>query len=330
MSELMEDWMKELPQDSGSHKTKLSIVGAGRVGSTLAFASMIENVSDSIVMIDKNEMLAEGEAMDILHGLPFTCRTSISSGGYEECLDSDVIAICAGIPRKAGQSRLDLTKMNLDVVMDIMGSIPGIKEDAVFVVITNPVDIITKAVQKISKLPPERVIGTGTLLDTSRLCSMLSVYFNENPCNIQANVLGEHGDSQVITWSSSAISGSPLQDCSVSKGVKWDDSIKSQFENRVKSSGAEIIKRKGSSFFAISVAASHVLKSIMKNEAREFTLSTVLNGDHGFSDVALSLPFLVGRSGRTGFMDLNLSENERRDLDISAQVLMEAFEQTGI
>jgi L-lactate dehydrogenase len=312
------------------HKTKLSIIGAGRVGSTLAFASMIENVSDEVVLIDKNSRLAEGEAMDIFHGLPFIPPAMIRSGGFEECSDSDIIVISAGMPRKTGQSRLDLIKMNLEVATDIIQSISTIKDGAVITVLTNPVDIITKAVQRLSGLSPERVIGTGTLLDTSRLRSILSTHFKVDAGNIYADVLGEHGDSHVIAWSSSRISCSSLEHYSVSNGIRWDDPTREGIESRVRRAGADIIERKGSSFYAVAIAMTRVLKSIMKDEMREFTLSTVLDGEEGFEDVALSLPCLTGRRGRINILPLDLSEKERHDLQLSAQILKDAFKHTGI
>jgi L-lactate dehydrogenase len=315
---------------SATHKHNLVIIGAGRLGSTIAFSSLMNNTADIITLIDTNDILARGEAMDMFHGLPYMSPAVIRAGGMEACAEADVIVIAAGLPRKTGESRLELMQKNLIFIPEMASKINALNSHAIIIILTNPVDIITTAFWKLSGIDPDRVIGTGTLLDTSRLRSVLSRHFDVDARCIQADVIGEHGDSQVIAWSSSRISGSSIKSYSFATGRKWDDSIINEMENKIRKAGAEIINLKGSSFYAIAMATAKLIKAIMRDERSVFTLSTVLNGENGINDIALSMPCLIGSSGRIKILPIDLNPDESNALRHSAKVLVEAYRSTGI
>lgn len=284
--------------------SKATIIGAGSVGSTIAYTLALNGIVSEIVIIDINKQKAHGEAMDIRQGTPFCAPVSIWSGDYEDAAGSDIVIITSGIARKQGQSRLDLTKVNVEVIKSITPEITKYAPEAVYVIVSNPVDILTYVFTKISGIPENRIIGSGTILDTSRVRSRLAEHFNLSQKSVHAYVFGEHGDSSFIPWSLATIASMPLADyengISEESREMFGPLERDEIEVYTKTSGAEIIANKGATFYAVAIAVSHICKKLLGSTDAIITVSSMMHGEFGIDDVCLSYLTIVGNGGIKG------------------------------
>jgi L-lactate dehydrogenase len=306
----------------GSLKPKIAIIGAGNVGSTFAFSLMISGLAREIVLIDKNELLAKGECMDLNHGISLAHPTKIYAAGFDSCRDADIVVITAGTNRKPGQSRIDLAHENVAIFKTIIPSILKYAENAILLVVTNPVDILTYVTLKISGLPPSRVIGSGTVLDTARLRYMISEYCKVDPGNIHAYIIGEHGDTELPVWSNATIAGMAIE--TYSSVYALSGNIKNELSEifeKVKDSAHQIIESKGATNYSIALALVKIARSILRNENSILPVSTLINDYYGISDVCISVPSKVNINGVEQYLKLELSDQEQELFKHSANTL---------
>ena len=304
---------------------KVSIIGGGGlVGSSAAFALQCGGIVREIALLDVNQELAVGQALDLQHGGPSIADQVISGGGYEHIPSSDVICITAGLRRKPDESRLDLINRNTDLFVQILKDVhqAGPKSSAIVLVVSNPVDILTYVAAKKLNLPEHQVIGLGTQLDTIRFCSLISEQLGAPPTQTKALILGEHGESMVPIWSSATIGGLPLD-----RYPQWNATLANQLFTRTRGSGAEVIKRKGGAGFAVGVAIRDVIDSIALDQNRVLPVSSVQNGCYGIRDVALSVPTIVGRGGVVDRMEIELWPKEMQGMRASGGALRKTLEQ---
>ncbi len=303
---------------------KVSIIGgAGLVGSCAAFALQTGRVVREIALLDVNAEAVEGQALDLLHGASAVADQVISAGGYEHVTSSDVICITAGLRRKPDESRLDLINRNVELFLGVLAEINrvGHKQDAVVLVVSNPVDVLTYLAAQRLKLPPAQVIGLGTQLDTIRFRSLIAQKLGLAPTQVSAVILGEHGDSMVPIWSSATAAGMSLE-----KHKGWNPQLANELFTRTKGSGAEVIKKKGGAGFAVGVAIQEVIETIVLDRRRALPVSSVQRGCYGIRDVALSVPTTVGRAGVVATHEIELWPKEVQGLRTSAQTLRETLE----
>lgn len=311
---------------------KITVIGSGRVGSTIAYSLTCRGLASEIVIIDVNAERALGEALDIRQGLPYDESCLVYAGNYEDAAGSDIVIITSGIARQPGQTRLDLIKTNIEIQKSIIPQITAHAPDAVYIMVSNPVDALTYSFCKLSGIPENRVIGTGTVIDTARLRSRLAEYCGIDAGSVNAYVFGEHGDSSFVPWSIATIAGIPATKY---KNVLYDKKIDAEIdvtaiEKYVKSSGARIISRKGATFYAIASNVCHICKAVLRGANAAMTVSTMMNGEYGVEDVSLSTLVLVGKGGITGKIKAPLTENEIELLHKSAGVLKETIAQLGL
>ncbi len=311
---------------------KITVIGSGNVGSTIAYTLTIMGLATEIIMIDVNEEKSLGEALDIRQGVPFCNPATIYAGTYADAAGSDIVVITSGMARKAGQSRLDLAQNNIDIIKSIADKIVPVAPEATYVIVSNPVDILTYVFLKHTGLPQERVIGSGTILDTARLRARVAEYYSVNQKNVHAYVLGEHGDSSFVPWSIANISNVPIEDYrdAVLDGENYPEFNREEVENYVRKSGARVIQRKGATFYAVSVSVCHVCKCLLSGIDTTLTVSTLLNGEYGINDVCLSLLNVVGNKGAHSKILLPLKDEEIAALHNSANVLKELTKSLNI
>lgn len=310
-----------------NNKSKVAIIGAGFVGASAAFALSLEQMVSELVLIDVCKEKAAGEAMDISHGLSFLGQMSVRDGDYADCADCDVIIITAGANRKPGETRIDLAKKNVAIAKEITTNIMKYYTRGVILVVSNPVDILTYMIQKWSGLPAGRVLGTGTVLDSSRFRYLLSEKFNVDVRNVHGYIIGEHGDTQLPLWSATHIAGKNINEYFNDPAFGFTDTDKEAIVTDVKTAGAEIIKRKGATYYAIAVSIKTILESLLKSQNTIRTVCSVINGEYGISDVALSLPAIVNSKGVQSIVDFTLTEEEQAALKFSEQQLKSVLEQ---
>jgi L-lactate dehydrogenase len=304
--------------------SKITIIGAGSVGSTIAYTLVTKGIASEVVMLDINTKKALGEAMDIRQGTPFCAPVTIYAGSYEDAKDSDIVIITSGIARKPGQSRLDLAQTNVNVMKSIIPEITRYAPNAVYIVVSNPVDVLTYVFNKISGLPENKIIGSGTILDTSRLRSRLAEYFSISQSNIHAYVFGEHGDTSFVPWSIATLPSIGIND--YKEGVIRNKSIRRELnreevENYIRTSGGKIIERKGATFYAVAISVCHICKCIFSSVDTALTVSTMMHGEYDIEDVCLSTINMVGSSGITGKIHSPLTNEEIVLLNKSADSL---------
>lgn len=303
------------------HKNKIVVIGAGNVGEAIAYTLMVRRQANDIVLIDVNEKRARGAAIDISHGTSFHKEIQIRQGDYEECTDAGIIIITAGIARKPGQSRLELAKTNVSIVKSITENVMKYAKNPLILVVANPADILTKAVQQFSGLPAERVMGSGTSLDTARFRRNISDQMHVNVLDVNAYILGEHGDSQVAIWSSATVGGFSLEEYMKQTGLQMD---KAEVTEHTKNGGAEIIDLKGATFYGVAMAVSTIVETIIRNDKAILSVAHVLDKEFGeWSGIAFSLPCRVGRNGIEKAFWPSVNEKEKMALDASAKVLKE-------
>lgn len=303
---------------------KISVIGTGSVGSTIAYTLTVMGIASEIVMIDINNEKALGEALDIRQGTPFCSPCSIYAGDYRDAEDSDIVVITSGVARKPGQTRLELAQTNVNIIKMIIPEITKYAPNAIYIIVSNPVDVLTYTFNKLAGIPENHIIGSGTILDTARLRARLSEYYNISQSNVHAYVLGEHGDSSFIPWSVANISNVPISDCQrllSTPNLESPDLDLNDIEQYVRKSGGRVIARKGATFYAVSVSVCHICKCILSGIDTTMTVSTLMHGEYGIDDVCLSTLNMIGHNGIRGKVNINLTDEEVIKLRKSADTL---------
>ena len=304
--------------------SKISVIGAGNVGATIANDLMIQGIASEIVIVDINTKKALGEALDVYQGAPFNAPAVVRAGDYPETADSDIVVITCGVARKPGMTRLDLAQINVNILKDVTANVVKYAPNAIYVIVSNPVDILTYVFTKISGIPENRIIGSGIILDTSRLQSELARRFCLSPKNVHAHVYGEHGDSSFVPWSLAHIANNHIdvyRECSPDKErIKWNKDYE-EVEDFVKKSGGKIIENKGATFYAVAMSVCYICKCVLGNSNTALTVSSMMHGEYGVEDVCLSTLNLVDRNGIRGKILNKLTDEEVKKLQISADKL---------
>lgn len=313
----------------GTDRRKIVLVGTGMVGMSYAFALLNQNLCDELVLIDINQKKAEGEAMDLNHGVAFSGgNMEIHAGDYGDGKDADLVVLTAGLPQKEGQTRLELLKENRKIFQSILDPILENGFQGIFLVATNPVDIMAKIVFEISGFPPERVIGTGTALDTARLRYLLGEKFMIDPRNMHAYVMGEHGDSEFVPWSQAMMSTKPIFDlCSETEGCHFQELL--EVEEEVRMAAYKIIEAKKATYYGIGMAMARITKAILGNEHSVLTVSALLQGEYGEKNVFIGIPCVVNRGGIARIIELNLGSEEKKRLHMSCETLEKTYKELG-
>ena len=305
---------------------KAAIVGCGFVGSASAFALMESGLFSEIVLIDADRNKAEGEALDISHGLPFAKPMQIYAGGYEDISDASVIIVTAGAGQKPGETRLDLVKKNVGIFKSVIPEIAKYNKDGILLIVANPVDILTYTAAKLSGFPKNRVFGSGTVLDSARLKYLLGEHLGVDNRSVHAFIIGEHGDSEIAAWSSANVSGIPLHNFCEMRGYFNHDAETMKIAENVKNSAYEIIEKKRATYYGIAMSVRRICEAIVRDEKSIMPVSSVQDGNYGISGVALSMPAIVGRNGVECNVPINLSESEAAALKKSADTLRKVIE----
>lgn len=305
---------------------RVALIGTGMVGSSYAFAMLNHGVAEELVLIDINKEKSEGDAMDLNHGLPFApSPTKIWYGQYEDCKSAEIVVICAGANQKPGETRLDLLEKNVSIFKSIVTDVMKSGFDGIILVATNPVDILTYATWKFSGLPKERVIGSGTILDSARFRFLLGDYFSIDTRNVHAYIIGEHGDTELPVWSHANIGGRTVSEWLDSSSGKTQKDLDEIFVN-VRDAAYHIIERKGATYYGIAMGLLRVTKAILQNENSILTISACLDGEYGHSDVYIGVPAVINRSGIHKIVELDLNQEEQEKFSHSVQVLKETMQ----
>ena len=302
---------------------KCAIIGCGNVGATTAYSLVLDRTFSEIVLIDINSKKAAGEAADLNHGLPFIAPMSIYAGDYSDLSDASIIIITAGANQRPGQSRTDLVRENVKIFSTIVENIIKYNTDAILLVVTNPVDILTYVTWKQSGFPAERVIGSGTVLDTARLKYLAGQYLEVDNRNIHSFIIGEHGDSELAVWSCATVSGIPLKEFCRSSCLNCGMEKLHEMYNDVKNSAYDIIEAKGATYYAIAEAVRRIVDAIVHDEDSVLPVSSLINDHYGLNDVCLGVPSVVGRTGIKRILDLPLDDAEYKALHESASKMKE-------
>jgi L-lactate dehydrogenase len=305
---------------------KVGIIGVGDVGANLAFALVISGIVKSIVLIDTSEDIAVGQAMDLNHAISLTKPARVWAGKYSDLEDADIIVITAGASQKKGETRLDLTSRNVKITHDIVEKIIKFNKNGIILMVTNPVDVLTYVALKASKFPINRVFGSGTLLDSARFRALLSEHCKIDPRNIHAYVIGEHGDSEVVVWSTVNIGGALLSDFCSNCNISCNVNDRLEITNKVKNAAYEIIKYKGSTSYAIGLSILRIIESILRDENSVLPVSTYVENYHGVSDITISVPCIVNNTGISRLVNINLYKEEEIAFRKSAEIIKKAIE----
>ncbi|MGQ9643781.1 MAG: L-lactate dehydrogenase [Ignavibacterium sp.] len=309
---------------------KVGIIGSGMVGATSAYAIMLRKAASEIVLIDANEKRAIAEAQDIMHAVPFAAATDVYAGNYSDLKDAKIVVIAAGANQKPGETRLMLMEKNASIMKDIISKTIAFNPNVIFLVATNPVDIITHICINIAKefgIPSTRIIGSGTTLDTARFRSLLGNYIGVDPQNVHAYVIGEHGDSEVLTWSNIDIGGVPFEDFIAFRNIEFNEEIKNKIDDGVRNAAYKIIAGKGSTYYGIAGAVAKLVEVINRDNRAVLTVSTLKEDVEGIKNVTLSLPHLIGGDGDLGVLPIRLSVKEKMLLKKSAEIIKEKIDE---
>jgi len=304
-------------------KGKVGLIGTGMVGASFAYSLMQSGLASELVLIDRDEARAEGEAMDLQHGLPFVRPMRIQAGGYELLAGSDVVVICAGANQRPGETRLDLLQKNAGVFRDIIPKVVAASPEAIILIATNPVDILTEISAELAGLPAGHVIGSGTTLDTARFRFNLADYFDIDPRSVYAWIVAEHGDTAVAVWSLAAVGGVPLRDFRGPNGKTLDPATMQRIFEQTRDAGYEIIQRKQSTYYAIGLALLAVVVTILRDQRTVLPVSVPLTGQYGVEGMALSLPAIIGRGGAEQILEIPMADDEVAAFQNSARTLKE-------
>jgi len=316
--------MMEKKQQPGS--TKIGVVGVGRVGATFAYTLLLRGLVGEIVLVDLDHDRAQGEAMDLSHAAPLSFPERIRSGDYGDLAGARIVMIAAGASQKSGESRLDLLKRNIKVFRSVVPKVVAASPEAILLVATNPVDLLSYAAWKLSGLPTERVIGSGTVLDTARFRHLLGDRLGVDPRNIHGYIIGEHGDSEVAAWSRTTVAGIPLDEYCTRCGCGFPEDERRELFEQTRNAAYEIISRKGSTYYAVAAALARIVEAILHDQRSILSVSTRVPESDGLGDLYLSLPAVIGSAGVERVLSLPLSKEEDGAFRRSAQVLRENLE----
>jgi len=309
---------------------KVVLIGAGMVGMSYAYAMLNQNACDELIIIDINESRADGEAMDLNHGLAFSASNmKIRTGRYRDCTDADIVVICAGVAQKPDESRLNLLKRNASVFKSVINPVVESGFNGIFLIATNPVDIMTRITYKFSGFNPQRVIGSGTALDTARLRYLLGEYFSVDPRNVHAYVMGEHGDSEFVPWSQAMLATKPILEINEINKKKYFSDLE-RIAEEVKGAAQKIIKAKNATYYGIGMALTRITKAILGNESSVLTVSSMLRGEYGENGVFTGVPSIVNRNGIQKILPLSLNDEETEKFKISCNTLTSHFQELNI
>lgn len=305
--------------------SRVVLIGAGAVGSSYAFALLNQAITEELVIIDLNENKAMGDAMDLNHGKVFAPNpTKTWYGSFDDCKDASIVCICAGANQKPGETRLDLVEKNLKIFKSIVDQVMDTGFDGIFLIATNPVDILTYATWKYSGLPKERVIGSGTILDSGRFRFLLGEYFDVSPANVHAHIIGEHGDTELPVWSQADIGGVPITKL-IERNPDYHTKDLDQLFLDVRDAAYHIIEKKGATYYGIAMGLARITKAILNNENSILTVSTYLDGQYEEENVYIGVPAVVNRNGIREVIELTLNEQEQRQFNHSAKVLKDVL-----
>ncbi len=312
------------------HPTRVAVVGTGAVGSTFAFGLLLSGLAAEILLVDANQRKAEGEAMDLMHAVPFAPTARVWAGPIEDCRGAAVTVIAAGAAQKPGETRIDLVTKNAAIFRELVPKIATANPDGIILVATNPVDVLTYLTYTISGLPAHRVIGSGTILDTARFRMLLADHYGVDPRSVHAHIAGEHGDSEVPVWSSANIAGMPLRDFGVSTGIGHDPAALEEIYTDTRDAAYQIIERKGATYYAVAAGLVRIVEAILRDQHTVLSVSSLISDYYGIDNVYLSLPTVIGRRGVERIVPLGLSAEEASGLRRSAGLLRETIELVGL
>ena len=305
----------------GINSRKVAVIGTGFVGSSSAFALMESGLFTEMVLIDADKNRAEGEALDIAHGLPFARPMKITAGDYDDIVDAAIIVVTAGAGQKPGETRLDLVKKNVAIFQSIIPEIAQRKCEGILLIVANPVDILTQVAVKLSGFPENRVFGSGTTLDSARLKYLLGEHLQVDARSVHAWIIGEHGDSEIVAWSSANVSGVPISEFCEMRGHYNHDKSQENIAEKVKNSAYEIIAKKRATYYGVAMAVKRICEAIIRDEKSILPISSIMHGEFGIDDVVLSMPSIVGANGIETKVPISLSEDEEINLKKSADTL---------
>lgn len=307
---------------------KIVVVGAGQVGATTAYTLLVSGLVSDLVLIDLNQKKAQGEVLDLAHGIPLCPPADIKVGDYPDCENADIVVLTAGANQKPGETRMDLTRKNIAVFRQIVPKVVKYAPHAILLVVTNPCDVLTYVTWKLSGLPANQVIGSGTVLDTSRLRYLLSQHTGVDPRNVHTYVLGEHGDTELPAWSLTSIAGMGMDEyCSLCASCQGSlsQTVRAEFDDKVRNAAYRIIEGKGATFYAVALAVRRIVEAILRDEQSILTVSSLLTGQYGLDGVCLSLPCIVGVNGVEQVLPIHLSDEEMTQLRTSADAIRAAI-----
>jgi L-lactate dehydrogenase len=303
------------------HPYRVAIIGAGRVGATFAYALLLNGLVGEIVLIDQDRDRAEGEAMDLNHAVPLSHPVRIWAGDYSDCANASVIVVTAGTAQREGETRLDLVKRNAAIFGEIIPRITAHNQSGILLIVTNPVDVLSHWAWQLSGFPAERVIGSGTVLDTARFRFLLGQHLGVDPRNVHAHIVGEHGDSEVALWSTASIAGIRLDEFCRREACELHDELRTKIFHQTRDAGYEVLQRKGATYYAIGIGLVRIVESILRDQHTILSVSSHVLGCYDMPDVYLSLPAVIGWGGVERVLHLPLSEQETVALRKSASVL---------
>lgn len=306
---------------------KIGIVGTGAVGSTAAYAMLVQGIPSELVLVDHNAALAQAHCQDLLHATPFTHPVHVHAGGFDLLQGCSIVVLAAGVAQAPGETRTELLGRNVAVFADVIPQIMRYAPNTILLVATNPLDVMTHVATVLSGLPPQQVIGTGTMLDTARFQSLLAGRLKVSPSSVHAYVLGEHGDSEVLVWSSASVAGIPLLQCAAASGYHLDATEMASIDQSVRRAAYQIIAGKGATYYGIGAALASLVRCIVQDEGRVLTACSSATGLAGATDVALSLPVVVGRLGIQLHLQPALDATEREALYASAAIVQQGVKQ---
>ena len=305
---------------------KAAVIGCGFVGSATAFTLMQSRLFSEMVLLDANEEKADGEAKDIAHGVPFAGQMKIYAGNYDDVADAAIIIVTAGANQKPDETRLDLVHKNVAIYKSIIPEIASRDYQGILLIVSNPVDILTYTAIKLSGLPENRVIGSGTVLDTARLKYALGEHLSVDSRSVHSFIIGEHGDSEIAAWSSTNVSGIPLNDFCEMRGHFNHEASMEEIANQVKNSAYEIIAKKHATYYGIAMSVKRICECIMRDEKSILPISTIMHGEYGIENIALSMPAIVGVNGVETHVPISLNEEEAQKLKESADALKKVID----
>ncbi|HHV37930.1 MAG TPA: L-lactate dehydrogenase [Tepidimicrobium sp.] len=304
------------------HGNKVSVIGgAGAVGATVSYVLTQSGLIQDLVLVDIAKEKTEGEALDLNHGASFIDPMNIRAGGYEDTKNSDIVIITAGIAQKPDQTRIELVEKNIEVMKDIIPEVTKYSPNSIILLISNPVDILSYIAYKLSGFPKGRIIGSGTVLDTSRFKFEIGKHFQVDPRDVETYILGEHGDTSFPAWSLTNIKSIPISEYAELMGIEFNEEFKYQAYENVKQAAYDVINKKGATYYAIGLSAMHIVESILKDMRRILPVSTLINDYYGADDLYLGMPCIVGRNGVEEVLKINLSEEEIQNVNKSANAL---------